>query len=134
MADPKAHGTIDVREIITEITVSDLARSREWYSRLFGKGPDLEPFPGKVEWKIGGGWVQIVEEKPTPSTWALRMEVRDVVKERERLRKAGVEAKEVKTVPGTIRFFGIRDPDAHELMFFRVLTSDPRVTGGRKEG
>ncbi len=52
-------GAIDVRETIVEVTVSDLSKSREWYSRLFGKGPDLEPFPGNVEFRVGGAWVQI---------------------------------------------------------------------------
>jgi hypothetical protein len=38
-----------VRETITVITVSDYAKSKEWYSQSFAKGPDLEPFPGNVE-------------------------------------------------------------------------------------
>ncbi len=67
------------------------------------------------------------------SSWGLRIEVRDVVRERERLRKAGIEVKEVKTVPGTISFFGIRDPDNNDLLFFQVLTSDPKVTGRRAQ-
>ena len=36
--------SVDAREIITVITVSDSAKAKEWYTRLFGKGPDLEPF------------------------------------------------------------------------------------------
>ncbi len=131
MAHPGAAGPIDVRETLVEITVSDLARSREWYSRLFGKGPDLEPFPGNVEFRVGGAWVQIVQGEVRPSSWALRVEVRDVARERERLRASGVDAAEVKIVPNVIRFFGIKDPDGHELMFFQVLTHDPKVTGGR---
>jgi len=131
MPDAAAHGTIEARETITEIQVSDLDRSREWYSLLFGKSVDLEPFQGNLEWKIAGARVQIVKGEPTPSTWGLRIEVRDVHKERERLRRAGIAAKEGKTVPGTIAFFGIRDPDDQDLLFFQVLTSDPKVTGQR---
>jgi len=131
MPDASAHGTIEARETITEIQVSDLDRSREWYSLLFGKDIDLEPFKGNLEWKIAGAWVQIVKGEPRPSTWGLRIEVRDIHKERERLRRAGIVANEVKTVPGTIAFFGIRDPDDQDLLFFQVLTSDPKVTGQR---
>ena len=122
---------IDVREVITEIEVSDLARSREWYTRLLGKGPDLEPFPGNVEWRLGGGWLQIVQGKPTPSTWTFQVEVRDLARERERLRAASVEAAEIKVVPNVIAYFPIRDPDGQQLLFFQVLTHDPKVTGGR---
>ena len=131
MGEPSAFGTIDARETITEIQVSDLARSREWYTRLFGKGVDLEPFEGNLEWKIAGAWVQITKGEPKSSSWGLRIEVRDIHRERERLRNAGVVAKEVKTIPGTIAFFGVRDPDDQDLLFFQVLTRDPKVTGGR---
>jgi predicted enzyme related to lactoylglutathione lyase len=133
MEAPATTATIDVREAITEIAVRDIARSREWYSRLLGKGPDLEPFPGNVEFKVGGTWLQIVQGNVGTSGWALRLEVRDLPRERERLRSAGVDAEEIATVPSVIRYFGIRDPDGNELMFFEVLTSDPKVTGGRDE-
>jgi len=124
--------TVDVRETITEIPVSDLERSRQWYTRLLGKGPDLEPFPGNVEFKVGSAWLQIAKGKVQPSGWSFQIEVRDITRERERLRSASVEAEEVKTVPNVISFFGVKDPDGNSLLFFQVLTSDPKVTGGRK--
>ena len=132
MADMDSSETIDVRETITEITVSDLEKSRQWYSRLLGKRPDLEPFPGNVEFKVGGAWLQIQKGNVKPSSWSFQVEVRDLARERERLRVAGVEATEIKTVPNVISHFGIKDPDGNSLLFFQVLTSDPKVTGGRK--
>jgi catechol 2,3-dioxygenase-like lactoylglutathione lyase family enzyme len=132
MATQPKLSSIDVRETITEIPVSDLEKSREWYSRLLGHGPDLEPFPGNVEFKVGGSWLQIVKGKVQPSSWNFQVEVRDLSQERERLRSAGVEAAEIKTVPNVISYFGIKDPDGNSLLFFQVLTSDPKVTGGRK--
>jgi catechol 2,3-dioxygenase-like lactoylglutathione lyase family enzyme len=122
---------IDVREVITEISVSNLAASREWYTRLLGKAPDLEPFPGNVEWRVRGGWLQIVEGTVEPSSWSFQVEVRDLPRERERLRTAHVEAAEIQTVPNVLSYFAVRDPDGNHLLFFQVLTSDPTVTGGR---
>lgn len=133
MSDPAAHGTIEARDVITEIKVSDLPKSREWYSLLFGKDIDLQPFEGNLEWKVAGAWIQISKGEPKPSTWGLRIEVNDIHRERERLRKAGVAAKEVKGVPGTISFFTIRDPDDNDIWFFQVHTKDPKVTGDRKD-
>ena len=126
-----ARESIDVREAITKITVSDLPRSREWYSRLFGKGPDLEPFPGNVEFKVGGAWVQISKGKVQPSSWSLELEVRDLFRERERLRQGGVAATEIKAVPDVISYFDLTDPDGNPMKWFQVLTSEPKVTGGR---
>jgi len=127
-----AQRAIDVRETIVEIGVSDLSKSREWYSRLFGKGPDLEPFPGNVEFKVGGAWVQIVKGKVQASSWSLQLEVRDLSRERERLRESGITATEIKTVPNIISYFDISDPDGNAMRWFQVLTSDPRVTGIRE--
>jgi predicted enzyme related to lactoylglutathione lyase len=133
MSDPAGHGTTEARDVITEIKVRDLPKSREWYSLLFGKDIDLQPFEGNLEWKIAGAWIQISKGEPKPSTWGLRIEVKDIHRERERLRKAGVAAKEVKGVPGTDSFFTIRDPDDNDIWFFQVHTTDPKVTGDRKD-
>ena len=124
--------TIDVRETIVEITVSDLSKSRMWYSQLFGKAPDLEPFPGNVEFRVGGAWVQIVKSKVQTSSWSLQLEVQDLSRERERLREAGIAATEIKTVPNVISYFDLNDLDDNTMRWFQVLTSDPKVTGNRE--
>jgi len=125
-------GSVDAREAITVITVMDLAKSREWYSKLFGKGPDLEPFPGNIEFKVGGAWVQISQGKVTPSTWSLQIEVNDLSRERERLRNRGISASEIGTVPNEISWFDITDPDGNAMRWFQVLTNNPNVTGERE--
>jgi predicted enzyme related to lactoylglutathione lyase len=133
MKDTAAQGPIDVRESIVQIAVSDLSKSREWYSRLFGKGPDLEPFPGNIEFKIGAGWVQIHAGKVKDSSWSLQLEVRDLSRERERIRESGIEASEINTVPNVISYFDLRDPDGNSMRWFQVLTSDSKVIGERKD-
>jgi predicted enzyme related to lactoylglutathione lyase len=120
---------IDVREAIVVIAVSDLSKSLEWYSRLFGKPADLEPFPGNVEFKLGGAWIQISKGKVQPSSWSVQLEVRDLSRERERLRVAGIAATEIKTVPGVISYFDLKDPDDNAMRWFQVLTSNTKVTG-----
>jgi predicted enzyme related to lactoylglutathione lyase len=120
---------IDVRDTIVVIKVSDLSKSREWYSRLFGKGPDLEPFPGNVEFKVGNAWVQISSGKVQPSSWSFQIEVRDLTRERERLQEVGIAASEINTVPEVIRYFDLTDPDGNAMRWFQVLTSNQKVTG-----
>jgi predicted enzyme related to lactoylglutathione lyase len=123
--------SVKVRETITVITVSDHQKSKEWYSRLFGKGPDLEPFPGNVEYKIGGAWVQITRGQVKPSSWSFQVEVHDLHRERERLRNAGISATEIQTSPDVISWFDLTDPDGNKMRWFQVLTTDEKVTGGR---
>jgi hypothetical protein len=86
----------------------------------------------REKFEVGGSWLQIVKGDVKPSNWVFQVEVRDLSHERERLRRSGVEAAEIKTVPNVISYFGIKDPDGNSLLFFQVLTSDPNVTGGRK--
>jgi predicted enzyme related to lactoylglutathione lyase len=124
-------GPIDVWETITSIPVGNMKRSKEWYSRLFGKEPDLEPFPGNVEFKIGGAWVQIVEGEVKPSSWTIQFEVRDLTHERERLRENNIAATEIKTSPNVISWFDVNDPDGNVMRWFQVLTADTKVTGNR---
>ena len=118
-----------VKDVITVIKVSDLARSREWYSKLLGKGPDLEPFPGNVEYRVGGAWVQVSEGKVSPSSWSLQLEVEDLPGEHERLRGVGIATMEIGTAPGVISWFDLKDPDGNSMRWFQVLTSDSKVTG-----
>jgi predicted enzyme related to lactoylglutathione lyase len=131
MQETATEHAIGVLDAIVVIAVSDLSRSRDWYSRLFGKRPDLEPFPGNVEFKVGGAWVQISKGKVQPSSWSLQLEVRDLSRERERLRKQGIAATEIKTVPSVINYFDLSDPDGNSMRWFQVLTADPKVTGNR---
>jgi predicted enzyme related to lactoylglutathione lyase len=131
MQNTATEQVIDVQDTVVVIAVSELPKSREWYSRLFGKGPDLEPFPGNVEFKIGGAWVQISKGQVKPSSWSLQLEVRDLARERERLRKHGIASTEIKTVPDVISFFDLSDPDGNSMRWFQVLTADPKVTGNR---
>jgi glyoxylase I family protein len=122
MAGTPRRVSIDAKDMIVGIAVSDLKRSKAWYSRLFGKEPDLEPFPGNVEYKVAGGWVQITKGKVKPSSWGLQIEVGDLAQERERLRNAKIDASEVRTVPGVISFFDLKDPDGNAMRWFQVLS------------
>jgi len=57
MSPAGAEGPIDARDVTTEIRVREIARSKEWHTKLSRKPPDLEPSQGNVEFKIGGAWV-----------------------------------------------------------------------------
>lgn len=121
--------SIGVKDIITVIPVSDLARSKAWYSKLFGKAPDLEPFPGNIEFKLGGAWVQVSKGTVKPSTWNLQIEVHDLAREHSRLRDHGIVTSQIGTSPGVITWFDVSDPDGNSMRLFQVLTKDSKVTG-----
>jgi predicted enzyme related to lactoylglutathione lyase len=129
MQNATTQRAVDVKDTIVVIAVSDLSSSREWYSRLFGKEPDLEPFPGNVEFKLGGAWVQISHGTVHDSSWSLQLEVRNLSRERERLEEAGIVAGEIRTVPDVISYFDLKDPDGNTMRWFQPLTAYTEVTG-----
>ena len=132
MPDAASKRDIDARDCITAIQVSDVARSRAWYSRLLGRAPDLEPF-GNQEWKIAGGWISLQKGEPKASPWQLHVEVRDVQREHERVTTAGIPVTAVQTEPGELSFFTVNDPDNYTLLLFQVLSKNPKITGARKD-
>ena len=121
--------SIQVKDIITAIPVSDPERSKAWYTKLFGKAPDLEPFLGNIEFKLGSAWVQISKGTVKPSNWNLQIEVQDLAKEHRRLRDNGIATPNISTSPGVITWFDVNDPDGNRMRWFQVLTGDSNVTG-----
>ena len=73
--------------------------------------------------------MQISQGKVQPSSWSFQIEVRDLPRERERLRKSEISATEIETVPNVISYFDLTDLDGNAMRWFQVLTSNPKVTG-----
>ncbi len=54
---------MDVTIVMSQLIVTDLERSVEFYSRLFGRAPDAGPMEGLREWHFDhAGAVQVFEE------------------------------------------------------------------------
>ncbi|MGO1523942.1 MAG: VOC family protein [Nesterenkonia sp.] len=41
-----------IHQLLGNCPVSDLNRAQEWYTRLFGRGPDVRPMAGLIEWHL----------------------------------------------------------------------------------
>lgn len=42
-----------IHHVLAQCIVTDLDRAEQWYTRLFGRGPDARPMPGLSEWHLG---------------------------------------------------------------------------------
>jgi hypothetical protein len=42
-----------ITRVLAQSTVRDLAAAEDWYTRVFGREPDLRPMPGLLEWHLG---------------------------------------------------------------------------------
>lgn len=110
-------------EITIGLRVSNLANAKEWYSRMLGAEPDLQPSPEILEYKITDDlWLQIFESKARNVSGAIvRFGVDDIYRERNRLLDLGITVSEVETVEGAVHFCDFTDPFANRLSLYQLL-------------
>jgi predicted enzyme related to lactoylglutathione lyase len=41
-----------LNSVLAQSTVSDLVAAEQWYTALWGRGPDARPMPGLLEWHV----------------------------------------------------------------------------------
>ena len=51
-----------VDKVYSVISTGRIDQSKEWYTRLFGRAPDLRPMTEVYEWYFGDGGVQLVDD------------------------------------------------------------------------
>ncbi|MER2058946.1 MAG: VOC family protein [Niallia sp.] len=74
-------------EMTYQIRVSDIAKGKKWYSTFFQREPDFIPHEGFAEWEIlPGCWLQVAEGSPSKGSGPLRLAVKDIIFEQNRLR------------------------------------------------
>ena len=99
---------------LSVVAVSDLDEAKEFYTNLFGRGPDLEPMPTLAQWDIeNGGGVQVVEQPESSESSMVTLLVDGFDDFLQELHEKGVEHGEVALAEVT---------DATAL-----LTTDPRL-------
>ncbi len=75
-------------EMTVQIRVSNFQEGHKWYKTLLKKEADLIPHGGFVEWEvIPGCWLQVSEGVPAQGSGPLRLGVKDLTVERERIMK-----------------------------------------------
>ena len=103
--------------VTAEYHVADMTRAREFYGRLFGRGPDFEASPNFIEWDVVPGyWLQLRETAEVRAAGPDRFRVDDIDTERTHLMaELGVELDDVKRVEGVVAFCSFRDPFGNPL-------------------
>lgn len=111
------------------LPVLELREATEWYRRLLGSRPEINPAPGVREFEIVPQfWLQLfVSQQVGESACVVRFGVSNIEAEHERIRELGAEPSPIETVPGVVRYFDFRDPYGNRLSCYQVV-------GGSHEG
>jgi catechol 2,3-dioxygenase-like lactoylglutathione lyase family enzyme len=103
-----------VRGIYATISVSDLARSVEWYRKLMGSPPHDRPTDTLVQWRGGRANLQLWTDAANAGHSMSTIVFTDLDGDLGRMKAAGVAVGEVKD-QGGVRIAKVSDPDGNVL-------------------
>ena len=111
-------------EITYQVRVTDINVGQRWYEIFLNKTPDFIPHEGFAEWElIPGCWLQVAEGTPSRGSGPLRIGVKDIMSEKERLyRELKVDHFEIFSRPGVpVRWGGFTDPWGNGIGLFEYI-------------
>ncbi|WP_168582464.1 VOC family protein [Gephyromycinifex aptenodytis] len=107
------------------INAGDFTEVLDFYTRVFGRGPDTTPMDDFLEWQIcDGTWLQIStgHERPGANNARIRFEVEDIQQALARMVEARVPMGESVTVPQVVVFSNFSDNWGNALGFYQFLS------------
>jgi predicted enzyme related to lactoylglutathione lyase len=98
-------------------TVTDSARAEEWYTRLFGRGPDTRPMPGLLEWQLGECFaIQVWSEPERAGRSTVVLDDTDLDETAAHLTRTGL-VHDGPQPGGGSRIVQLADPDGNRVVF-----------------
>jgi len=106
-----------ISNALASVAVANLAASRAFYERLFGRPPDRQPMANVLEWKFeGGGELQVYELADRAGRGSATFVVTNIEEQRAKLKEIAANTPEIME-SGRIRVVMIKDPDGNSLAF-----------------
>lgn len=126
----------DLTGMTIAINAGDTGDVLDFYTRVFGRGPDTAPMDDFLEWQVAPGtWLQLStgHERPGANNARVRLEVEDVEEAVARMRTAEVPIGEVVRVPDVVAFANFSDYWGNALGFYQLLTPRKLLTPEERE-
>ncbi len=106
-----------IERVFAQLTVTDLTVAVEWYSKVFGAGPDARPMDGLVEWHLAETFgVQVWREPDRAGRGAVILDESDLDARAVTLDRAGIEHGGLQDVTSS-RILPLTDPDGNRVVF-----------------
>lgn len=112
-----------LQRLLAQMTVTDLASATGFYTGLFGRGPDANPMPGLLEWRLGESFgVQVWEEAARAGHSSMVFDDSDLEARARLLDAAGLAHDGIQDAT-TVRILPLVDPDGNRIVFTGPLRS-----------
>ena len=113
-----------IEHVLAVVAVSDIDRSEQWYTALFGRPADNNPMPSLVEWQIRpGAWVQVFSDPERAGKTLLNFAVADLDGHLDAIASRGIQPGEIVDANKGVRTCPVTDPDGNTISLiggFRV--------------
>ena len=106
---------MNFRKTYTSLRTANLAEAENWYTKLFGRGPDYRPMKTLVQWELSEhSGLMVSADVDIAANGAVFIVVEDVAAERRRLQSVGISlGKDMQGDYSTLA--QVRDPDGNLL-------------------
>ncbi|HEY6646168.1 MAG TPA: VOC family protein [Mycobacterium sp.] len=115
---------MSIDHVLAVVPVSDVDKSHEWYSSLFGRSADNNPMPTLVEWQVlPGAWVQVFNDPQRAGSGLLNFAIDDLESHLAQVRERSLDPGEIVEADKGVRLSTITDLDGNTIRFiggFRV--------------
>jgi catechol 2,3-dioxygenase-like lactoylglutathione lyase family enzyme len=116
-----ATSTSDIEVLFAAVSVADFEGALEWYTRLFGRPPDIDVHKTEVMWRIlDGAWLYVVLDRDRSGNSVVTLSVRDLDTTAARIAARGVRTDSFEQVGDAGRKATFRDPDGNVISFAEV--------------
>ena len=101
--------------------VRDLAPAMEWYSRLFGRDPDIVPNDQECMWRVSdGGWLYVVQDLARAGRSLVTIAVTELEQQVAELSLREIAFGPIQPVGDAGRKATTEDPDGNSIALIQV--------------
>ena len=117
--------TQNINSVISVIPVKDFELALEWYTKLFGRDPDVVPMEGIAEWKlVENAWIQVSIDSERAGSTTVVVGVNDVEVQCKYFSDANFPIGEIVEYPEIIKMAEIIDPEGNKISFVQDISNN----------
>ena len=115
---------LTIKYVFAGIGVADYDPALAWYTRFFGRSPDVIVTENEAMWQVAEtGWIYVVGDTNRAGKALLTLLVDDLEEHVAELGERGLETSAIDTVPGLYRKAVISDPEGNMISLGEDLST-----------
>jgi predicted enzyme related to lactoylglutathione lyase len=116
---------LTINHVFAGIAVADYGPALAWYTRFFGRAPDVIVTENEAMWQVvDTGWIYVVGDANRAGKALLTLLMDDLENYVAELGERGLETSAIETVPGLYRKAVITDPEGNMISLGEDLSTD----------